>query len=125
MREPVLRFVVVICLALLIYMPADARAQGEESVQQDAEYAKVLEENPDEFLVQHQDPAVTALTGAKPEAHQVNLADDPAYADKRKELEGLLLEEMKKWGDPYRLWDQPPLDQPSLDESPGGQTPAE
>jgi arylsulfatase A-like enzyme len=75
-----------------------------------------LEENPEEFLVQHQDPEVSALTGVKPEAHQVNLADDPAYADKRKELEELLLEEMKKWGDPYRLWDQPAEDQPAEDQ---------
>jgi len=66
-----------------------------------------LNENPDEFLIQHHDPVVIALTGVKPEAHQVNLADDPAYAGKRREMEGLLLEEMKKWGDPYRLWDQP------------------
>ncbi|MFC2113648.1 sulfatase-like hydrolase/transferase [Bacteroidota bacterium] len=66
-----------------------------------------LDENPDEFLIQHHDPAVFALTGAKPEAHQLNLADDPAYTEKRKEMEALLLEEMKKWGDPYRLWDQP------------------
>ena len=66
-----------------------------------------LNENPDEFLIQHHDPAVVALTGVKPEPHQVNLADDPAYAEKRREMEALLLEEMKKWGDPHRLWDQP------------------
>lgn len=65
-----------------------------------------LEENPDEFLKQHHDPEIVALTGTQPEPHQVNLADDPAYAEKRKEMEALLLEEMKKWGDPYRLWDQ-------------------
>jgi len=37
---------------------------------------------------------------------QVNLADDPKYAEKRKELEALLLSEMKRLDDPYRLWDQ-------------------
>jgi arylsulfatase A-like enzyme len=65
-----------------------------------------LDENPHEFLIQHHEPTVAALTGVKPESHQVNLADDPAYAEKRREMEALLLEEMKKWGDPYRLWDQ-------------------
>jgi choline-sulfatase len=66
-----------------------------------------LNENPDEFLVQHHDPAVIALTGVQPEDHQVSLADNPAYADKRREMEALLLQEMEKWEDPYRLWDQP------------------
>ena len=66
-----------------------------------------LNENPDEFLIQHHDPAVVALTGVQPKPNQVNLADDPAYAEKRREMEALLLEEMKKWDDPYRLWDQP------------------
>ena len=47
------------------------------------------------------------LTGHKPEASQVNLANDPRYAAKRKELEALLLREMKRHDDPYRLWDQP------------------
>lgn len=36
-----------------------------------------------------------------------NLADDPKHANKRKELETLLLSEMKRLDDPYRLWDQP------------------
>ncbi|MCB1122036.1 MAG: sulfatase-like hydrolase/transferase [Verrucomicrobiae bacterium] len=65
-----------------------------------------LKENPNEFLIQHHDPAVIAMTGIRPKPNQVNLADDPAYAAKRKEMESLLLSEMKKWGDPYRLWDQ-------------------
>jgi arylsulfatase A-like enzyme len=66
-----------------------------------------LDENPDEFLIQHHDPAVVALTGVHPNPNQVNLADDPAYAKRRRDMEALLLEEMKKWDDPYRLWDQP------------------
>jgi choline-sulfatase len=65
-----------------------------------------LEKNPKEFLLQHHDPAVEALTGAKPGPLQFNLADDPTYAAKLKEMEALLQKEMEKWGDPYRLWDQ-------------------
>lgn len=66
-----------------------------------------LKDNPNEFLIQHQDRAVVAMTGVKPKRHQVNLAENPTYATKRKEMEALLLSEMIKWGDPYRLWDQP------------------
>jgi choline-sulfatase len=56
-----------------------------------------LAENPHELLPEHQ---------AKNPA-QTNLADDPRYAAKRKELEALLLAEERRWNDPYRLWDQP------------------
>ncbi len=66
-----------------------------------------LAENPHEFLIEHHAPQVTALTGVVPEPHQVNLADDPRYAAKRAELEALLLAEMRRLDDPYRLWDQP------------------
>lgn len=66
-----------------------------------------LKENPDEFLSQHQAPEVVALMGRKPTAEQVNLAADPRYADKLKEMEGLLLAEMRRTEDPWRLWDQP------------------
>jgi len=66
-----------------------------------------LKDNPHEFLIEHHDPAVVAMTGIKPKPLQVNLADSPAHAAKRTELEALLLSEMEKWGDPYRLWDQP------------------
>ena len=52
-------------------------------------------------------PAVIKLTGNKPKAEQLNLAEDPNYAAKRKEMEALLLHEMKRLHDPYRLWDQP------------------
>ena len=65
-----------------------------------------LEENPNEFLVEHHNPAVIEMTGFTPEAHQVNLAADPAYAEKLEEMEALLLAEMRSWGDPYRLWNQ-------------------
>lgn len=66
-----------------------------------------LNDNPHELLKQHHDPAVIALTGNRPQKHQVNLAADQQHADKRRELEALLLAHQKRLGDPYRLWDQP------------------
>jgi choline-sulfatase len=66
-----------------------------------------LAENPYELLEQHRDPNVIALTGNTPEKHQRNLAGDPGYAEKRKEMEALLLAEMRRLDDPYRLWNQP------------------
>ncbi len=67
-----------------------------------------LSSNPMEFLAEHQDDAVVALTGHRPETRQVNLAGDPRYAAKLAEMEALLLAEMKRLDDPYRLWDQEP-----------------
>jgi arylsulfatase A-like enzyme len=66
-----------------------------------------LRENPHEFLEQHHDPAVVALTGVKPAAHQRNLAADPRHAAKLAEMEALLLAEMRRLDDPWRLWSQP------------------
>lgn len=66
-----------------------------------------LNANPNEFLLDHHAAEVCALTGHTPESHQIDLAEDPKYADKRKELEALLLAEQQRLGDPYRLWDQP------------------
>jgi len=66
-----------------------------------------LAENPNELLQQHHDPAVVALTGNRPKPNQVNLAGNPKYADKLKEMEALLLAEQRRLADPYRLWDQP------------------
>ena len=66
-----------------------------------------LAENPDELLEQHHDPKVIALTGNKPLPHQRNLAGDPRYAAKLQEMEALLLAEMRRHDDPYRLWNQP------------------
>ncbi|HAD59583.1 MAG TPA: sulfatase [Planctomycetaceae bacterium] len=66
-----------------------------------------LAENPHELLKQHHAADVVRRTGHEPEAHQVNLADDPAHAAKRKEMETLLLSEMRRLKDPYRLFDQP------------------
>jgi len=70
-----------------------------------------LKDNPDELLSQHQDAAVVKLTGNKPKPNQKNLADDPQYAEKLAEMEALLLSEMKRLNDPYRLWDQPAIDE--------------
>jgi len=66
-----------------------------------------LKDNPDEFLAEHHDAKVTALTGAKPAKHQVNLAADPKHAAKLAEMQALLLAEMRRLHDPWRLWNQP------------------
>jgi choline-sulfatase len=66
-----------------------------------------LAENPEEFLDEHQDPKVAALTGRRPSKQQHNLARDPRYAAKLAEMEALLLAEMRRLHDPYRLWNQP------------------
>jgi arylsulfatase A-like enzyme len=66
-----------------------------------------LARNPDELLQEHHDPKVIALTGNTPAADQINLANDPRYAGQRKEMEALLLAEMRRLHDPWRLWDQP------------------
>lgn len=66
-----------------------------------------LAENPDEFLLEHHDPAVIALTGVRPQKHQVNLAGDPRHAAKLAEMQALLLSEMRRLHDPWRLWNQP------------------
>ncbi|WP_372772911.1 sulfatase-like hydrolase/transferase [Mangrovibacterium sp.] len=55
-----------------------------------------LAENPNEYLPEH------GKTGEM----ETNLADNPKYAEKRKEMEALLLEQMEIHDDPYRLWDQ-------------------
>lgn len=66
-----------------------------------------LAENPEEFLKEHRDPDVIALTGFKPKPHQVNLADDPRHAGRLAEMQALLLAEMRRLHDPWRLWNQP------------------
>lgn len=56
-----------------------------------------LAENPHEFIAEHEknDPKLT------------DLAEDPVYKDKLAEMEDLLLAEMRRLDDPYRLWNQP------------------
>lgn len=66
-----------------------------------------LKENPLELIKEHQAPDVIAATGNKPKKDQVDLAENPKYAKKLKEMEALLLQQMIELDDPYRLWDQP------------------
>lgn len=66
-----------------------------------------LATNPDELLAEHGEEAVRALTGYRPATIQRDLSDDPRYADIRARMEGLLLAEMRRLDDPWRLWDQP------------------
>ena len=63
--------------------------------------------NPHEFLQQHHEAKITSLIGVTPTPQQVNLVDSPAHADKLEEMEALLLSEMQRLDDPYRLWNQP------------------
>jgi len=46
---------------------------------------------------------VVALTGVAPAAHQTDLAADPRHAEKLAEMEALLLEEMRRHHDLWRL----------------------
>ncbi len=57
-----------------------------------------LAENPHELLPEHGKP---------------NLATDPKHADKLKEMEALLLAEMRRLDDPYRFSNQPGDDLPT------------
>jgi arylsulfatase A-like enzyme len=66
-----------------------------------------LKDNPDEFLTEHLAAEVVALNGSRPAKHQVNLATDPQHAAKLAEMEALLLAEMRRLNDPWRLWNQP------------------
>ena len=66
-----------------------------------------LADNPDELLQEHHNSKVIALTKNKPESKQVNLASNPRYAKKLKQMEAILLAQMIEHHDPYRLWDQP------------------
>ncbi|MCP4198502.1 MAG: sulfatase-like hydrolase/transferase [Proteobacteria bacterium] len=66
-----------------------------------------LKDNPHEYLAQNHAPQVLAQSGAKPKPNQRNLATDPKHTGKLKEMEALLLSEMKRLNDPHRLWDQP------------------
>ncbi|BCX49408.1 sulfatase [Haloferula helveola] len=64
-----------------------------------------LASNPLELLPAHHDSAVSKLTGIKPDGVQTNLAAKPEFEAKRKELEELLLRQMKDHDDPYRFSD--------------------
>ncbi|MEZ6124816.1 MAG: sulfatase-like hydrolase/transferase [Planctomycetaceae bacterium] len=66
-----------------------------------------LANNPFEYLSEHgqTDPALR------------DLAEDPAHADKLAEMEALLLAEMRRLDDPYRLWNQPDDGLPQVPEA--------
>ena len=66
-----------------------------------------LADNPHEFLSEHQASANKQLTGAAPQKEQVDLAESPKHAGKLKEMQELLLAEMRRLDDPYRMWNQP------------------
>ena len=66
-----------------------------------------LRDNPHEFLIDHHHKGVSVLTGVTPYPNQKNLADDKMHAEKRTQMEQILLTEMRRLDDPYRLWDQP------------------
>jgi len=66
-----------------------------------------LAENPDEFLMNHRVQSVSAATGTTVMPNQRNLAEDPRHAEHLKEMEALLLAEMRRLHDPYRMWNQP------------------
>lgn len=64
-----------------------------------------LNENPMEFLAEHQASQVVKLLDHKPDAKLMDLAEVETYAAKRTELESLLKREMKRLNDPYTLED--------------------
>lgn len=66
-----------------------------------------LKDNPNELIMDHHDAKVVKLTGNKPKTGQINLAGDSKFANKLAEMEKLLLSEMRRLNDPYRLWNQP------------------
>lgn len=66
-----------------------------------------LSENEHEFLVQHHASGVRKMVGISPTQRQRNLANEDEYAETLAEMESLLLEEMRRLDDPYRLWNQP------------------
>ncbi len=61
-----------------------------------------LRDNPHEFIHEHR----ALRTGKKHGPLQTNLANNPDYSEKRKELEALLKAEMARLDDPFALWDQ-------------------
>ncbi len=76
-----------------------------------------LAENPHELIGQHQQADVAAMIGFTPNQNQVNLAHDHRYADRLTELETLLLAEMRRLDDPYRLWNQPDDGLPKVEKN--------
>jgi arylsulfatase A-like enzyme len=73
-----------------------------------------LKENPNELVAEHHDPKIIALTGYTPKPNETNLADNPAYAAKLAEMNGILLAEMRSHDDPYCFSDQPKDGMPTM-----------
>jgi choline-sulfatase len=69
-----------------------------------------LATNPEELLVEHHHPDIIALTKHSPHTLQVNLAHDPAYAERLANMQSRLWAEMEYWQDPGRFWNQPTSD---------------
>ncbi len=78
-----------------------------------------LAQNPHELLIEHAGSNAAKLNGLQLAAHQMDLAENPKYAEKRRELEDLLLAEMKRLDDPFRFWDQPEKGAEKLEFTPG------
>ncbi len=72
-----------------------------------------LADNPHEFIVEHQHDKIVAVTGNKPEKHQIDLANDPQFAKQLEEMEAILLSEQRRLHDPHRLGNQPKDDLPA------------
>lgn len=70
-----------------------------------------LRDNPHEFLTEHHVTDVVETLPSAPLEQQQNLAELPAHATVRAEMEAVLLEQMELHDDPYRFSDQ--SDQPS------------
>jgi len=66
-----------------------------------------LKDNPHELVIEHHAAEIIKLTGNTPKPNQRDLAEDPAFAKVRADMEKLLAQQMKAYDDPYRLWDQP------------------
>lgn len=66
-----------------------------------------LASNPLEIVADHHSPALQTMVGTEWNEEHKNLASMPEHADKRRELESLLLQEMIRLDDPHRLWYQP------------------
>lgn len=65
-----------------------------------------LNTNPNEFLDEHKNPLLKDLCGCDPNDNQRNLAHDSQFSARRRTMEDLLRQQMKKYSDPYALWDQ-------------------
>ena len=67
-------------------------------------------------MKEHHDQEVIAITGVKPKKNQINLAKNPKYADKLKEMEGVLLSEIAAWTTPIGLESDDGLEVPIIKE---------